>query len=397
MLDWSEKYKISRGAYFQFEKSQIQVFASSAIPLGVSSDHFDIIKVFAADNAPMTLTEAYATISESWELPKEEFERCVALFIDNGIIVSGTPVLKKQHFALPYRHLHMIQDTRRVYSYRSAIERAARGRVVVELGCGSGILSVFAAQAGAEHVYAVEETAIIETAVELAKVNGVADRITFLQGNSRDVDLPRSADLLVHEILGMDPLDENVADHINDATRRWLAPDAVILPSSLEIVGIPVTLPDRKVEVSLNNAAIVKELGLLYGVNLSPLANSNASLEKNRRFSVFDLEKLRGFVGDEFVLAKFDFRSGNGEGILAGPHHVRITENGRVDGVLMFFRAVLDDRTVLSTSPGVEKSHWGWRVIELATPKMVERDQTVSFSATHTKIRGMSNVTIDWA
>ena len=51
----------------------------------------------------------------------------------------------------------MIRDVVRTDSYRDAIERASggaavRGKVVIDVGCGTGILSMFAARAGAKTV-----------------------------------------------------------------------------------------------------------------------------------------------------------------------------------------------------------------------------------------------------
>ena len=47
--------------------------------------------------------------------------------------------------------------------YQTAIESAKgfiAGKVVMDVGCGTGILSIFAARAGARHVYAVEASDI---------------------------------------------------------------------------------------------------------------------------------------------------------------------------------------------------------------------------------------------
>lgn len=55
----------------------------------------------------------------------------------------------------------MIKDFTRTDAYRKAIEynnEVFEGKVVLDVGCGSGILSIFAAKAGAKHVYAVDNS-----------------------------------------------------------------------------------------------------------------------------------------------------------------------------------------------------------------------------------------------
>jgi protein arginine N-methyltransferase 1 len=58
-----------------------------------------------------------------------------------------------------YIHEEMIKDSIRTESYRAAIENnkeAFKDKVVLDIGCGTGILSIFAARSGAKHVYAIE-------------------------------------------------------------------------------------------------------------------------------------------------------------------------------------------------------------------------------------------------
>lgn len=50
-----------------------------------------------------------------------------------------------------------------------------KGKVVLDIGCGTGILSIFAARAGAQHVYAIDNAEIAEYANEIVKRNGFAD------------------------------------------------------------------------------------------------------------------------------------------------------------------------------------------------------------------------------
>jgi predicted RNA methylase len=50
----------------------------------------------------------------------------------------------------------MINDTGRNVFYKAAIEQSVRGKVVCDIGTGTGLLSILAAKAGAKKIYAVE-------------------------------------------------------------------------------------------------------------------------------------------------------------------------------------------------------------------------------------------------
>lgn len=67
------------------------------------------------------------------------------------------------------------------------------GDVVLDLGCGTGILGLLACRAGAARVYAVDEGKVIAIAKALARANGVADRITFIEGHSTRISLSEPA------------------------------------------------------------------------------------------------------------------------------------------------------------------------------------------------------------
>ena len=56
----------------------------------------------------------------------------------------------------------MIGDTVRTEAYKEAIFASVAGRVVIDVGAGTGILSLFAAEAGAKFVYAIEASDIVK-------------------------------------------------------------------------------------------------------------------------------------------------------------------------------------------------------------------------------------------
>ncbi|KAJ1981610.1 Nuclear SAM-dependent mono-and asymmetric methyltransferase, partial [Dimargaris xerosporica] len=66
------------------------------------------------------------------------------------------------HFGI---HEEMLKDEVRTNSYRRSIEENRhlfQGKVVLDVGCGTGILSMFAARAGAKLVIGVDMSNIID-------------------------------------------------------------------------------------------------------------------------------------------------------------------------------------------------------------------------------------------
>ena len=150
--------------------------------------------------------------------------------------LPGSPVWQRDssHSTVLDYHLSMLHDTARMEAFRRAIDASVRpGDVVVDLGCGSGVLSFMACEAGARKVYAIEGGPVIEVARELAVDNGFADRIEFLGGWSIEVGIPEPADVLISETIGNAGLDEGIVAWTVDARQRLLRPGAVLLPQRL--------------------------------------------------------------------------------------------------------------------------------------------------------------------
>lgn len=100
----------------------------------------------------------------------------------------------------------MPQDTCRTGTYYSAILQNVSdfyGKVVVDVGAGTGILSLFACQAGAKKVYAIEASDMAAYAKQLAEGNPMlGQRVEIIHGKIEDVDLPEKADILISEPMG---------------------------------------------------------------------------------------------------------------------------------------------------------------------------------------------------
>ena len=104
---------------------------------------------------------------------------------------------------------------------------------MLDVGAGSGILSLFAAQAGATRVYAVERTTVAVLAQDLAEANGFGEVIDVIQGDLMDIDLPEKVDVIVSEWLGGFGIDEGMLVPVIVARDRFLKPGGVMIPGSV--------------------------------------------------------------------------------------------------------------------------------------------------------------------
>ena len=135
------------------------------------------------------------------------------------------------HFGI---HEEMLKDEVRTISYRNAIYQNPhlfQDKVVLDVGCGTGILCMFAAKAGAKMVIGVDMSGIIDHARILVKDNGLDDKITLLKGKMEEVELPvEKVDIIISEWMGYCLLYETMLNTVLTARDKYLAPGGLIFP-----------------------------------------------------------------------------------------------------------------------------------------------------------------------
>lgn len=146
-------------------------------------------------------------------------------------------------YAYLYHQMDMLEDSHRTGSYFNAImwnPSCFEDKVVLDVGAGTAILAIFAARAGAKHVFAVEATDMADRARTIVEANGLGSKITVLQGTVETVELPCKVDVIVSEWMGYILLRESMLDSVLVARDRFLKPDGAMFPSHATLYLAPV-------------------------------------------------------------------------------------------------------------------------------------------------------------
>jgi protein arginine N-methyltransferase 3 len=135
----------------------------------------------------------------------------------------------------------MIQDQVRTATYASYILKSGifQDKVVLDVGCGTGILSMFAARAGAKRVFAIDASDIALKAKKIVQENGYGDVITVIQGKVEKIELPDGidkVDIIVSEWMGYALLYESMLDSVLHARERFLKPGGIMAPSQCRMM-----------------------------------------------------------------------------------------------------------------------------------------------------------------
>ena len=128
-------------------------------------------------------------------------------------------------------HRWMMQDTKRTVAFRDALQALIKpGDVVVDVGAGTGILSLFAAEAGAGKVYAIEGGPICSIISKVAEANGFGDIIVPIQADARTVELPEQGDILMSDCMGHFVLSDRMIDVVAES-RHLVKEDGIVIPN----------------------------------------------------------------------------------------------------------------------------------------------------------------------
>ncbi|KAK9664728.1 hypothetical protein RND81_14G063900 [Saponaria officinalis] len=277
---------------------------------------------------------------------------------------------------------NMMQDYVRTGTYYAAVMENRvdfSGKVVVDVGAGSGILSLFAAQAGAKHVYAVEASEMADYAQKLIAGNPLlAERITVIKGKVEEVELPEKADVLISEPMGTLLVNERMLESYVIARDRFLVPTGKMFPGVGRIHMAPFS--DEQLFVEIASKALFWQQQNYFGVDLSSLHGS--AFEGYFTQPVVDAFDPRLLVAPA-ISHVIDFSSIKEEQLYEIDIPLKFTAavGLRVHGLACWFDVLFNGSSVqrwLTTAPGSPTTHWYQLRCVLAQPIYVMAGQEIT-------------------
>ncbi len=260
-------------------------------------------------------------------------------------------------------HRLLVGDEVRTRSFYDSIRASVHeGHVVLDVGAGSGILSLFAARAGARRVYAVERAAgAAALARQMVAANHLSEVVVVIEADAGTAILPEPVDVIVSEWLGVYGVDENMLAPVLDARDRWLKPGGVLIPSVVTAWLAPVHhKAGRQATLFRTNS---------YGLDLSTLspASPNQVMWLPEGAAEGDLRATpqRLWVTDCATMPAGQART---------PYAAELTfqVNGPVNGAVAWFSAEMPGAAELSNGPGLPSTHWGQFLFPIANAQSIE-------------------------
>lgn len=243
-------------------------------------------------------------------------------------------------------------------------------QIVLDVGCGTGILSMFAAQAGARHIYAVDCSSIIEQARQIVEKNNLSDRITTIRGKIEEIELAvDSVDIIVSEWMGYFLLYESMLDTVIFARDKWLVKNGIIFPDKavMHLTAIEDGTVRRDRFDYWDN---------VYGFDMSPI--KDIALKE----PVVDVVNDKALVTNTVPILQLDILTCTKEDVkFSVPFQLTAMRNDYIHGLVAYFDCSFTQThapTGFSTSPLAHYTHWKQTILYLEKTLTVCAGETLS-------------------
>lgn len=303
---------------------------------------------------------------------------------NNGVIAQQkTPedqMTSKDYYFDSYAHFgiheEMLKDEVRTLTYRNAIyhnKHLFKDKVVLDIGSGTGILSMFAAKAGAKRVIGIEFSNIAKQAVQIIKDNKLDNVITIIQGKVEDVtSLPHDiekVDVIISEWMGYCLFYESMLNTVLFARDKWLKSDGVLFPDKACLYLC--AIEDRQYKDDKINW-----WDNVYGFNMASIRQVAISEP------LVDVVDQNQIVSSSALIKEVDLYTVKLEDLSwESPFTLLVRRNDYVQALVSFFTVEFSKchkRTGFSTAPEQHYTHWKQTVFYLKESMTVKKGEEIT-------------------
>ncbi|XP_058825042.1 uncharacterized protein LOC131685372 [Topomyia yanbarensis] len=295
---------------------------------------------------------------------REELKHCVStVAVEDDQSYFNT----YSHFGI---HHDMLSDYVRTASYRDAIMNNGdifREKTVLDLGCGTAILSMFAAKAGAKEVISVDQSDIIYQAMDIVRRNKI-ENIKFVKGRLEDSELPvEKFDIIVSEWMGYFLLFEGMMDSVIYARKQYLKEGGFILPNrcNLSLVGYG----DRE-----RHDEFIGFWKNVYGFDMSCMK------KEVLREATVEVCKPEHVITNANIIANFDLMEVDVDcPNFSYNFELVVKRKCKLTALVGYFDTFfeLPEHVEFSTSPYTKPTHWKQTLFYVEEPIAVEEGQVI--------------------
>ncbi|XP_055375919.1 uncharacterized protein LOC129608448 [Condylostylus longicornis] len=268
-------------------------------------------------------------------------------------------------------HHEMLSDTVRTEAYRNAFlmnKSSIKDKIVLDIGCGTAILSMFASLAGAKNVVGIDNSEIIYHAMGIIKENNFQN-ISLIKGKIEDTVLPEPKyDIIVSEWMGYFLFFEGMLDSIIYGRDKYLKPNGILMPNKCTI-----SLLGYGNENRYDN--YITFWDSVYGFNMSCL---KAEVIQEPSFEICDPDYI---LTEENCIVNYDLNTVSlNYSNFDYNFNLKCIKNGVLTSFVGFFDTFFEFPVpiTLSTSPKCKPTHWKQSVFYLDTKVNVTKGEIIS-------------------